>query len=355
MSSPRTGADRELPVFPYFEARKYLVEAVARWLPNELSKFAEKLVDLHLDPKNFPMPIKVDKVAMTRALQDGETLQQLRQYISFEDTKTAAGICRVMVRTHLNRSGINFVSRGFSSKTLAERVMVTFPVGLDPRRLVTWKALTSNWLEFAKIARGQGTRDEKGKVLFSDEDIASLERLSEIEGESYRSARDTAGIHNNWARLVTGVYTGMTYLEKRHGFDADRVWEGINEASKSAKTARNLVKEASRSIDEYGPTLAGSFFADLGASRFVKDDVHVVASIAAMMGVDTRDVRSEFAFNVMQNSADVHGVTPRAVDKVMYLACSTNLYLFNFRLDQSQAGLEKSKFLQFLDKHASQS
>jgi hypothetical protein len=355
MKTPRAEIDREMPIFPYPEARDYLVKAVERWLPNDLSIFAEKLVVLHLDKDNFPMPIRVDKAAMVKALRAGESLQSLRQLITFEDTQTSAGIVRVMVRTHLNRSGINFVSRGFKSKTMAERVMGLFPVGIDPKTLVTWDALTSSWLAFALNARRQGRRDEKSNDLFSDKDIDALQRLSGIESSRYRSARDQPAIHNNWGRLVTGVYTGLKYLNDQYELDASKVWKTIDEASESARGVRNLINAASKSIDEYGPTLAGSFFADLGAARFVKDDVHVTDSIAAVMGADSSQVKGDLAFKVMQQSADFHGVTPRAVDKVMYLACSSNLYLFDFRLDKSQAALEKSKFLQFLSDHVSNS
>ena len=42
-------------VFPYSEARQYLFRVLSERLPPDLQKFAETLVNLHLDEKNFPI------------------------------------------------------------------------------------------------------------------------------------------------------------------------------------------------------------------------------------------------------------------------------------------------------------
>jgi len=327
-----------------------LIEAVKGWLPNELKLSAENVVALHLDPNNFPMSIKVDcPKKMEEALRDGVPYKELRKFVSFEDTQTSAGICRVMVRTHLNRGGINFVSRGFSKKTLAERVMGVFPIDLDPNSLATWETLTSSWLTFAEKARNNKMLDEKGEDLFSDKDILSLRLLSKIKPADYMPTKNThPDIHNNWGRLVKGVHSGLNYLNSNYEFNPTKIWHHIDLASKSAQGVHDLTKDASRSIHEYGTTLAGSFFADLGAKRFVKDDVHVVDSIAAFLGKERSQVKGEFAYNLIAHTADKHGVDPRAVDKVMYLACSGSLYLLGYKPSKSAAANGKVDFLNFL-------
>src|ERR1039458_4768150 len=86
--------------FPFADAKAWLVESVRRRLPGDLCHSAATLVDLHLDPANFAMPLDVRDPQLHEALRFGETLANLRQYVTFEDTTTIAGVCRVMVRTH---------------------------------------------------------------------------------------------------------------------------------------------------------------------------------------------------------------------------------------------------------------
>ena len=349
MGAVKTEQALSVPVFPYPQARQYLIDAVARWLPKDLSGYAEKVVDLHLDPRNFPMSIAINKPALVKALQEEKSLEELREFITFEDTRTASGIARVMVRTHLNRSGINYVSRGFKNKTLANRVLGVFPPGLDPRILTSWSALISRWISFAADSHRRGITDDEGQPLFSPEDMNSLQALRGVSPEEYKNAKDHTGVHNNWGRLMAGIHSGLVYFQNEYGFDPRKIGEVIEAASVSDKTVNKLVSNTSHGIDEYGKTLAGSFYADLGAASFVKDDVHVVDSIAAFTGRSTSQVKGSFAFDVLHHSAKVHGVTARAIDKVMYLTCSTDLNLFGFRLPKNRANAEKVRFLEFLN------
>lgn len=336
-------------VFPYSEARQYLFRVLSERLPPDLQKFAETLVNLHLDEKNFPMPLDVDSEKMTDALRQGASVSDLRKFITFENTDSISGICRVMVRTHLNRSGINYVSRGFAKKTKAKRVMGLFPVGFDPTPLVSWEGLTSAWLAFATDEKHEHVKDEPGKALFSKVDIDSLKRLSEVKFVDLESLKKDSLIHNNWARLLAGVHTGLKHLDDQYALDRTRVWEQIKEASTCADGVHQLIKKTSKSIVEYGPTLAGSFFADLGGASFVKDDVHVRDSIAAFAGKTAGEVKGKYAFDVIQKSAAHFKVTARAIDKVMYLACSGNFYLFDFKLEKPEAQKYKKQFICLLD------
>ena len=348
MNQTNQQAHESITAFPYPQARLFLIEAVQRWLPSEQREFAERIVDLHLDPENFAMPIKVNKKELVDALSNNKDLDNLRNCITFEDTKDIPGIARVMIRTHLNRQGIGFVTRGAKSKTLTERVMGVFPVGMNPEEYLSWQALTARWLDFAETCRQNGVLDDDGNPLFDDDELSSLRIISQVGEHEYERIKSNPQIHNNWAKLFMGVYSGFKYLEKNYDLDANRIWLHIDEASRTPSGVYTLVKHASKCIHEFGSTLAGSFFADLGAAQFIKDDIHVIDSIAAFSGLSTNQVRGEFSFNVMHHSAQVHNVTPRAIDKVMYLAGSGVLYLFDFKLDKRQQAKEKSTFLNFL-------
>lgn len=338
-------------IFPYDKARQHLIQVAARWLPMSCAKYAEKIVDLHLDPNNFAMPIRVNTLGLTRALSEGKTANQLREFLTLEKTETAQGIARVLVRTHLNRTGINFVSRGATEKTLSERVMGLFPEdeNFELEELSTWTGLTQKWLAFANKSLEEENSEGNAKRLFEEDDLKSLRLLSNLNEENYRSCLQDKSIHNNWAKLLTGVYSGLKHLNDEYGHDPDRIWEAIDEASQTVDGVKDLIESTRKEVDQFGEALAGSFFADLGAAQFIKTDVHVVDSVVAFTGRSQHWAKQGGAFDLLHRSAKAHGVTPRAIDKLMYISCSSNLYLFDYAND------DKDKFMKFLKEKGQES
>jgi hypothetical protein len=336
------------PIFPVKQAKEFLVtsvrNAVERDLP-DLRDVADLIVDLHLDPKNFAINQYVNTEGLRSALIRRSGANELREFITFEDTHSIQGICRVMARTHLNRIGVGFVSRGETDKTQAKRVLGLFPYNRNPHDLVGWQALISAWVEFAEKSINDNSSFSNESSRFNCEDLISLKNLSKLPPEKIYDAKNHPGIHNNWAKVVVGVHTGLEYLSRYYGLDANRLWKKIDEASMSIQGVKNLTEEAAREITEYGQALAGNFFADLGGERFVKVDVHVRDSITAFL---KKKVSDDVAFEIIQRTSEVHGITPRAVDKIMYLACSSNLYLIGYRPPPDVQQKQKERFLNFL-------
>jgi hypothetical protein len=285
------------------------------------------------------MPRSLETKGLWNSIKEGDHApDRLRQLITFEDTKSIQGICRVMVRTHLNRTGIGRVSRktdktrGNTDKTLSPRVLGPFETAFNPKTLVAWPSLVDAWLDFAHTPEGQG--------LFDDCDLRSLEKLRDLPREALNDrgqCRDL-NIHDNWRQLVRGVHSGLNYLA-RDEFDATLVWERVNKASQSVEGIDALISEFSQ-VEGYGRALAGSFLADLGGEQFVKTDTHVKAGVAAFLHLDKAKVFDRHAFLVIQNTAKELGITPRAVDKIMYLGGSGNWYLLGQR--------QENEFLQLL-------
>jgi hypothetical protein len=176
-------------IFPVNEAKQFLADSVARlfsdkWrdrLGSGFPQVAGTIVDVHLDPQNFAMPLRIDTEGLWESILEGNhSPRHLRGFMSFEDTQSIRGICRVMVRTHLNRSGLGFVSRGEKTdadKTLSRRVLGPFASGFEPTELLEWNRLLNTWLQFAQGCIEQGDLAPNGEALFSELDIRSLKNL----------------------------------------------------------------------------------------------------------------------------------------------------------------------------------
>jgi hypothetical protein len=351
-------------IFPVEAAKQFLEDSLGRvltsnwgdWIASSLPQVARTIVDLHLDPENFAMPLRIETQGLRDLIRQGNhSPRRLREFMAFEDTKSIQGICRVMVRTHLNRSGLGFVSRGEkkdTDKSLSRRVLGPFETDFKPTELVEWNGLLTAWLDFAQACIERGDVAPKGEALFSECDIRSLVNLEKLAPDERADRRKwNHEIHNNWGRLVLGVHSGLNYLNRFYGLKADRLWSRIKEASQSVEGVEALMMEVQRNIREYGTALAGSFLADLGSDRFVKIDTHVKDAVAACLQKDKEQVRNSEAFEIIRNTALEHKIAPRSIDKIMYLGGSGRWYLVDLR--NSQPPKAKREFLDCLRRFSS--
>jgi len=130
----------------------------------------------------------------------------------------------------------------------------------------------------------------------------------------------------------------LIHLRNLYELDAAKFTATLDSASEKIDTVNALVRCASRTgrgkIFQYGQALAGSFFADIGRAQFVKSDVHVVEMAAATLGLSS--IPDAKALALVQQCVARTGMMPRAVDKLMYLAGSSNFYLYGERLPDSE-------------------
>jgi len=322
-----------MSLFAY--ARKFLVGAVDCHLKFKGFKTSgDTVVQLHLDSDNFPMPKGIDKAKVDKLLRDRcEDISELRRCSHFEETQTVRGICRVLARTHLNRGGVGFVARGEPNRTITQRVLGVLDHA-DESQLKGFEnegALLHSWVEYATHA------DQRG--LFADIDIASLKLLR----DNPTTAR-AKGAHPNWVTVVCGISSGFKYLGKQFQFDAAQVWEKMDEAGRSAEDVIKLIESCRNEVYQFGPALAGSFFADLGSPNFAKPDVHVRDAMAAYRG--QFQIGDLEALRAVLHEAATSGSTPRALDKIFYLACSGRYYLIGESAANPQE--QKEAFLRHL-------
>lgn len=296
------------------------------------------------------MPINIDKNGLISGFIESSSNVDLHNLLTLENVSSISGVARVMVRTHLNRSGINYVTRGFKKKTLCNRVLGVFPVGFDVNNFDCWSKLVHEFLNYAERSIDNNTPDELGNPLFNASEIDSFKRMTYYNDSNYHMVKNDPQIHNNWARLMRGLFTGFKFLESFCQFDSEIFKQLVNSSTANAKAVNNLLKQTSKSIDEYGQTLAGSFYADYGAEQFIKDDIHVIDSVSAFTGLSKSSIKGEYTLQLLHNTAAEYDVTPRSIGKLMYLAGSSNLYLFDFRLDRARQVIEKKKFLDFLNR-----
>lgn len=337
-------------MFPYKEAKKKLIEILARELPIELRGKAEFIVDLHLREDTLAMPhmeLEYQQEIQLKILSDSYTLDEIRNQLILEDPHEKSGIFRVLVRTHLNRTGINHVSMGYFEKTLSPRILNftdTIDINDDMSSQSGQIKLISKWLDFAK----QNCDPAIPNIFHDERAITTLETLLDqvMNNNLILTRRITArhlwknlNIDLGWCRIVLGVITGLQYLQANN-------WNTFEQANRNAlnyKEIHKLTKDYQNNICEYGYALGGSFLADLGSPFFVKDDTHVRSCMIALGHIGTIEERVESVIRC----ANELKISPRILDKVMYIACSGNLYLLGIRLPHP--GRTKEEFISFLE------
>jgi hypothetical protein len=139
-------------MFPYTHAKTVATNLLEKYLPKHLSNKAEVILNLHLDTRNFVMTKMTQKECMDiqEMIASSSKVDEINSKIIKEDIHTKKGIFKVLVRTHLNRSGMNHVSMGFWSKTQSPRILNFIDtLNLDVNYDVFINNLFDSWFDFA--------------------------------------------------------------------------------------------------------------------------------------------------------------------------------------------------------------
>lgn len=336
-------------MFPYYEARKILIELIEKNSSKDIKAYAELMLNLHLRHDTLAMPIMTasENAFALEKIRSGCSLDEVCSHLIFEQGETKNGIFRVLVRTHLNRSGINDVSMGCAEKTLSPRILsFTDTINLDENNwLLIEEEIIPRWLEHAKVHRNTSDLG----MRYNEDAIYALETLNDayksglivnLLGSDIHATKNTSGINLkkylgkdikvSWIKIVLGILTGLRYLHHRQ-WD---VYKRASDKTLTYKEINNLILDCQQHVCEYGYALAGSFLADLGSPNFVKDDTHVrecVSIFSEQLNTPEKRVKAVI------DSAHKINVAPRILDKVMYIAGSGNLYLLGVKLKNSQS------------------
>ncbi len=333
--------------FPFKEAKQLLIELTREGLPHNLKNSTELIVNLHLDEETFPMinMSEEDQKGLCELIENGASLKEVKSKLTFEKTKTPEGIFRVMVRTHLNKTGSGQVSMGVPAKrkTLSPRIL-NYTDTVDVLK-ATETDIIIGWLKFASENRDSN----KPEVYYDDRAINALEALLEklkrdgtilSKGVSANTLERELNADRGWCGIVLGIITGLNYLRSENwielrdkSFKNDLTYMQID----------SMIKDCQDKICGYGYALSGSFFGDLGSPYFVKDDVHVKDGVNALYGgLNSEETRVKALINSAQNI----GIKPRVLDKILYLGGSGNFYLIGQKLNNSRS--IKTKFIEGL-------
>lgn len=338
-------------MFPYHNAKEHLIKLIENSLPSEFKKHSEFILNLHLREDSLAMPIMtLNELKRIRAMVlNGAPIEEVQAAVRLEDPASRRGVFRVLVRTHLNRGGMNNVSEGNPDldKTASPRILnFADTINLNENTETTSKEIITSWLEFAHQYRSAVHKDQG--LYYDDRAIAALERIhdqldiNEIVQDPEITAPQLSknlNINIGWCRIVLGLLTGLEYLHSRKW----NVYEKVSKNDLSYDDVHKFIKDGQSNIKEYGYALAGSFFADLGASCFVKDDIHVRACVTSIdETLNSPRARVEAVIKSAQNLS----IAPRILDKLMYIACSGNLYLLGVKLPNSKS--IKDKFVNAL-------
>lgn len=332
--------------------REHALGALRALQPSLGEDGSRRLLEVHLDPLNYAMPLHDSdrEQALIEFCTGNAPVVEARRLLVLENTHDIVGVARVLARTHINRTGVSDVTRGASiaRKAQSPRVVGLFDGVGDATSLRAWldhRALADSWLAFARAHR-----NAPADVAFDDDDIDTLRGLQGLSVQQARtiSARNAPyiGKKQGWPKVFLGVYTGLLYLESRFGLDALRVRTAVD-CAQTVEQIDALVIGAIRSIQEFGPRTAPSFFADLGCTQFVKPDTHVTDVVTAAHS-GPAPLGPAASIDAVRRIAEALTWPPRQVDKLMYLACSQKFYLAGLAPTKAVADRGKAELLQRL-------
>jgi hypothetical protein len=314
----------------------------ARGCDHSLSENAAiRLLDIHLDEKNFPM-------ARHSRIQERSLLAYARENanvptIDTEKTKSLEGLLRVLMRTRLNSQGVGRVTQGAEYKTQAPRVMRFFD-GVDDAEILSWlnwEIYINRWYMTVKSA---GEDDKKGRVA-----IDKMRKLTQQEVLFSKTAILDVG-DTNWWRVVRGFFSGLHYLHAKYLLNPINLWGELDSillltSADQAIKVLDLTKEFSTNVHEYGDALAGSFYSDLGCPSFVKNDTHVSSVTAAINKSTHAAAAFTESLQMCFGLASHCGCSPRAIDKLMFFAAGGGYYLAGLKMDRHTSSSHKENLL----------
>ncbi|MGM0905565.1 MAG: hypothetical protein ACQEVQ_03425 [Pseudomonadota bacterium] len=304
--------------------------------PN-LADAAEFIVKSHLNPSHYAMPILQATPEWIGAQLRTGNYNALEQQLAFETTRTTLGIVRVMVRTHLNRQYVRHVVRGASDQTLTPRVMKAFEQEMDFAALTDPQAYAAHWQSIV----------DNNPSLYDGIDRAAIAMLPKLKSGHWQASNIVAnklGMDDAWAKVLTGIYTGLVYLNDAYQFNPKTLWADMDATVGSAKAAKKLAQSFQKYVHQYGEALSGSFLADLGHTEFVKPDTHVISAVAALKGEEK--VSPQTAIEHVYQLSEELSVPPRLIDKVFYLGGSGQFYLYSIKMKHKKTF--KQDFLESL-------
>lgn len=330
----------------YVRAHTYLSNSLGAWLRahGHDASLAETIIQLHLRHDAYIMPIQVD-LAAQRALVSGQQAttdmsSDLLRCVEFEVLTNFTGVFRVFARTLLNRSGVaDLVSRGGGDRgdDLLRHVSPRVAAVLDSLGATQEMRNACNYDTLLALVEGVavaklGANAERG---FEDVDVVAIRRLRQAGAESLDENVIDLGRRvgsYGWARWIRGLHSGLNYFHRAFDFDNDRFWHAVHAAEAIDSGPLRLANELQANVQEMGLALALSFYGDLGRPEFAKPDKHVTDALAALVG---ERVSSRKGLALLQHHAREARVSPRCLDKVLYLAGSGKFYLTGHDLNGS--------------------
>ncbi len=325
----------------YQVARDYLTQSVEAELIRlgYRDGLGQILVELHLDERFYKMPVQIDLAAQHAVLAQqhppGELIERLAHAVEFEDLTDFGGILRVFARTLLNRAGISDILRGQAAPDAGlrrhiiprvSRVLDAMTAALDHQDLTNYDTLLAV-IEAAAMTHV----DQDGPQGFLAQDLSTIEALRrEGVGTTAQAVGDVAQLCGlqGWVKWTRGLYSGIRWLSEVSEMDLERFRATVQASIDGAEGGPlGLGGDLAGSVQEMGLALAMSFFGDLGNPQFAKPDRHVVRALRAYDGAR---LSARQAFERLVLHSNQAGVSPRELDKVLYLAGSGNFYLTGF-------------------------
>lgn len=147
-----------------------------------------RLLSVHLDPRYFAMPIHSHE--REQGLRDWAIYQRPESEIQIqtEDTNSIKGVIRVLIRTHINRQGINQVRRGAAKWPVqSPRVLDLVDATRSDQEIRSWTHYGSLMDAWLKVAHANHREEIPSDQRYDDGDLESIERLATLCQREARS------------------------------------------------------------------------------------------------------------------------------------------------------------------------
>lgn len=185
---------------------------------------------------------------------------------------------------------------------------------------------------------------------FSPEEV--IEHYGELTAETlFEKIRPTlhrAPNHEKntlWVRYCKTILSSANFLSQFS--DHNQFYEFVDQYYNDERIRPFLPMLLSYEVDGIGFALSCDFLKELGYVQYGKPDTHIkdiFIELGLLKGASKQSSKADYlSLRIIDEIADINGVTSYAVDKILWLVCSGNYYL-----DDIEIGNQKKQFISYM-------
>jgi len=148
-----------------------------------------------------------------------------------------------------------------------------------------------------------------------------------------------------WLRYCKTILSAAKFLSQFS--DPNEFYEFADQYYKEGRIKPFLPMLISYEIDGVGFAIACDFLKEIGYVQYGKPDTHIkdiFIELGLLKGAAKNSSKADYlSLKIFDEIAGINGVTPYAVDKVLWLICSGDYYLHHIKIDN-----QKKNFISYM-------